>query len=99
MFFHFLILFLAVSRLTRMIVFDNGPMSIFKKIRVWCGAEDSFVPSGSLAELLNCPWCVSLWVSIPLFTCYTFYPWQTIAISAPFAMSFVAGFLVIYTSR
>lgn len=52
--FQFIILALAVYRLTVLFVRDTGPFDIFAKMRSWRFG----------GKLLSCPRCVSLWIGI-----------------------------------
>lgn len=50
-----LLVFLAVARLTRLVVED----AILDRPRAWLQSRK---PDGPLAYLLGCPWCVSIWL-------------------------------------
>lgn len=81
--FHFIILSLAVYRMTVLIVRDVGPWRIFSKLR--CVARWS--------KLLTCVFCTSIWVSglvnaLYYFACET-SPLIVVAMSV-FAMSGIA---------
>lgn len=49
---------LAVWRITHLIVTEEGPWLIFSRIRDWAGP-------GFWGQLLNCFYCLSLWVAAP----------------------------------
>jgi hypothetical protein len=63
----------AVYRLSGLIVRDEGPLSIFLKMRVATGAYD-YTQSGrqatNLGRGISCVHCVSIWVSIILVSLY-----------------------------
>lgn len=67
--FSFLIIALATWRLTRMLVDDDGPWHIFTRLRESVGIEhddDGFhskVPDTSIAQLFDCPFCMSVWTA------------------------------------
>ena len=53
----FLLVVLAVWRLTHLLNAEDGPSHLLSRFRARV--------SGSLAELLDCFYCLSLWVAIP----------------------------------
>ena len=68
--FTFIVLTLAVFRLTRMLIVDDGPFDVFRKMREAVG----IVNGGGLtvitrrwiwSGLLSCHWCLSVWVAFP----------------------------------
>lgn len=57
---------LAVWRVSKMLVHEEGPSQVFMKLRERTGIEHEdgipiVVPSGNV---LGCLWCTSVWVSI-----------------------------------
>lgn len=60
-----LISILAVWRLTRLIGDESGPYNLFAKAR---GRfyHRSGRPNGIIGELLDCFWCLSVWVAFPV---------------------------------
>ena len=75
---HFIILSLATWRLSSLLVNEDGPNRLFNSFREqvsdWTG-------------LLDCVWCVSIWIGIILVVIYFFYPVITFWIMLPFALS------------
>lgn len=63
------LLSLACYRLAQLFVFDEGPFNIFDRIRILAGAYD-YDSQGraktNLGRLINCPYCVGIWVALPL---------------------------------
>ena len=63
---------LAVWRLFILLRYDRGPYAISRKLREWLDFlhddEGKVISSGEgeLAQIVDCPWCFSLW-AIPLF--------------------------------
>jgi len=70
----------TLYRLARLIALDDGPLFVFKRIRYW--AKDKawnevkqeqeisdrwYGKWHNLAEGLSCPFCVGIWLSLPLF--------------------------------
>lgn len=60
----FLLAVLASWRIARMIIEDNGPFNIFGRFRDKIGVEGLPTP-GSLADLMGCYYCLSMYTSIP----------------------------------
>jgi hypothetical protein len=62
----FFSLVLACYRLTRLIVFDDGPFDVFAKLRVWAGVYD-YASNGrqatQLGRLLGCPYCTGMYAA------------------------------------
>lgn len=57
---------LAVYRIAQLVSLDDGPLQIFAKIRLFFGKRAK--PRNAawhVAEGLNCPYCVAVWVSFP----------------------------------
>lgn len=42
-------------------------------------------------DLFQCPWCLSVWIGIPIYVAWYFEPWWTTTISAPLALSAAVG--------
>ena len=47
---------LGVWRLSHLLAAEDGPWRIFARLRLWAG-------SGALGDLMDCFYCLSLWVS------------------------------------
>lgn len=60
---------LAVWRISNIIIYEDGPFFVFKKLRFWIGAEDFFgeptEEPNTIQKLFQCIWCLSIYVSIP----------------------------------
>ena len=72
--FRFILYALAVFRVTHMLWHENGPFDVFDWLRAKVGirivnqypnGESVAVAEGFWAELLNCPWCMSVWFAVP----------------------------------
>lgn len=61
----FLLMALAIMRLTRLVCYD----SIMGFVRDWFRGADPYTLRGTLDTLINCPWCMGLWFSffVPFF--------------------------------
>lgn len=57
----FLISSLAVWRITHMLLEENGPWELFKRVQNWSDSRNPNV----LKEMLQCFYCTSVWVSLP----------------------------------
>jgi len=85
---NFVILALAVFRVTRLIMLDE----ILKPVRnaFW----EKFPPETSyLGFLFTCEWCVSMWVALPVVLFYAVFPTLTLLIGCIFALSAVSSLI------
>lgn len=85
-----LIVALAVGRITRLITGDF----IFLKPRRWVQAR----VSDSLAYLVGCPWCASIYVAAALVWIPVVWPTNRVVftVAAVFAASYVTGWLSLW---
>ena len=53
---------LSTWRVSSLLIREDGPWSIFNRLRAWAGVyrPGEVTP---LAELFSCVWCVSVWVA------------------------------------
>lgn len=84
--FTFILLGLAVFRLTRLLVYDQITEFIRRPFMQEYEAPDEngeleiyLIPRekgfrGWIGQLINCYWCTGIWVSIFIFLIYWFYP-------------------------
>ena len=49
----------AVYRLAQLIAIDDGPLDLFRRLRAWA-------ITGWLGGLLHCPFCLQIWLALPL---------------------------------
>lgn len=67
---YFLIFSLATWRISSLLVREDGPFFVFRKLREITGIEhddegDIFmIPETFFAGLLSCVWCCSVWVAL-----------------------------------
>ena len=57
----------ACYRLTQLITIDDGPLEVFKWLRVMAGVYDRGPkghPQRMLGKLYGCPWCIGVWVAL-----------------------------------
>ena len=71
--FLFLILSLTCYRLAQLIATDDGPLSIFGRLRQWIDRRAKAEQEQgkrliwqSAADGIHCPFCVGVWVAMPL---------------------------------
>ena len=90
----FIILGLAVWRLSSLLVHEDGPLDIFLWFRHWAGVGydeySNIVGKNELSRALICLWCTSVWVGIALTLLYTLFREPVVWLSAPLALSTVA---------
>lgn len=87
-----IIAILATWRLSAMLSHETGPFNVFVSLREFAGivhdddGKKTVVPESFFAELLDCVWCVSVWiggaVAIGLYLCPVLF-WLLL----PFALS------------
>lgn len=80
----FFILSLACYRLAQLISDDDGPLSIFARLRRWADqrAKAEQEQGGGLIwqsfnDGLNCHFCTGVWIAIPLGVVYGGIGWYT----------------------
>jgi Protein of unknown function (DUF1360). len=80
---------LAVARITRLLVEDK----LMVGYRQW--VVKRWGPESLISYLVHCPWCTSVWVSVPVMPAATIWPnqWVIAAFAIP-AASMVAGCLL-----
>lgn len=85
----FMILALAVWRVSALLTYEFGPANVFGRLRDWVEFVDGNQPTtpGSLTQLVNCPLCMSLWVSLFAFAMFAWQPVLTLAVCLPLALS------------
>jgi hypothetical protein len=86
----FILMALAVMRLTRLVVYDH----ILSFMRDWFDGTDARTFRGTIRQLVNCPWCTGLWFAffVPFFYFATPYAWFIIFV---LALAAVGSFLQI----
>ena len=85
----YLIVALAVWRVSHALMFEVGPWRMLTNVRSWFGVrhnDDGTVLAVSDDNVFSCFWCFSIWAGIWL----ALLPWW---VSAPFALSALAIFI------
>lgn len=90
----FLILGLAVWRISSLLVNEDGPLDVLGKMRHAVGVrydeQSERYGQNELANMLNCVWCTSFWVALIVVGLYWLVPGATVMVSSLFACSAVA---------
>ena len=93
---NFLILILAVWRISSLLVNEDGPFDVLGHMRHRLGVrfDEYSQPYGEneLAQALTCTWCTSIWVGFVIAALYAAAPTAVLICSLPFALS--AGAIV-----
>jgi len=92
-----IVIALAVARVTRMLLYENGPGGVIWQLRNRLGAHEEVVPMGSLQELFNCRWCLSLWVSMLAVLCTFIWKEAALSVCSLLAIAMLAGLAVRYS--
>jgi hypothetical protein len=82
----YVVVALAVWRVSNMVLFETGPWFVFTRLRSWLGVhhdEDGIPEAWPVGSVLECLWCFSVWVALVL----AIVPWW---FSLPFALSAAA---------
>ena len=72
----FLAAILAVWRVTHLVVVEDGPWDVMRRIRA---AGERL----GLERLLNCFLCCSVWVAVPFALLVTPHGWRELAVALP----------------
>lgn len=82
--FHLVVAILATWRVARLIAREDGPFELIVTLRARAG-------SGVVGQLMDCPYCLSLWIALPFAS--TLADSATAWIAAWLAISGGASFL------
>jgi len=81
----FIILSLACYRLAQLIADDDGPLSIFGRLRQWVdGQAKAEQDQGngliwqSVSDGINCPFCIGVWIAAVLAVIFYGFQWYTL---------------------
>lgn len=88
----FLILSLAVWRVSSLVVHEAGPFDMFIKIREFFGIQHDngipyMIPSTFIAGVISCVWCFSIWLSVLWVILWFTSPDFIFYVSLPLAFS------------
>jgi len=90
----FILIALAVWRISSLVAHEDGPYEVFEKFRHLVGVEydEESKPYGrnQFAKGLTCIWCNSIWFGVIVTIAYARFPEATVLFCIPFALSTVA---------
>lgn len=90
----FIILSLAIWRISNLLIEESGPYAILELFRYQLGIryneQNVTYATNELAELFTCHFCLSVWLGIFVAISYYFYPTLTYWLCLPFALSALA---------
>jgi hypothetical protein len=82
---YFIVIGMAVWRITVMFNEEPGPWNVFGRIRNWStGSEELYI-------LLTCSWCLSVWVGLLFTILYMLNARVAFLLALPFAYSLFVG--------
>jgi len=87
---------LATWRIASMLVQEDGPYNIFKKLRELTGIRHDesgnvfSIPERFMPELLSCVWCSSIWVSFGWLLLWLAWPDLSLKLAMAFSFSTIA---------
>ena len=87
---HFVILGLAVWRISRLLSSERGPYALLEKIRHLCGVrytDHGVTTRSELSKLISCPDCNSVWLGAIASVLYIILGIAIVWIALPFALS------------
>lgn len=91
----FLVMGLAVWRLSAMFSYECGPFKIFMRMRRIIGfdhaddCEPVSFPDNFLSSLFGCVWCLSVWFAIIIVIGDSLWPGETLIVCRILALSAV----------
>lgn len=88
--FAFVVVALAVYRITRLVVSDTLTEPLRERT-TYKLREIGF--SGWLKDLLDCPWCASIWLGAGATVMVFCWPRVTFWLSVPFALAAITGLI------
>ena len=83
----FVINYLSTLKLANTIATMGGPFDMFQKFRQWLYVEDGTELQYTIYDLFNCPKCLSVYISTISWILWVAFPWLTVIILLPFAVS------------
>lgn len=80
--FNLLLLSLVCYRLAQLLAYDDGPFDVFLRLRAYLGGytrnEQGRIGS-AWGRLVTCPYCLGLWIALPLALYASGTQWYTLA--------------------
>ena len=94
--FDFVLLGLATWRVSSLLVHEDGPFLVFRKLRKKVGIQHDengnifMIPDGLLPGIFSCVWCASVWLAGGWMIAWVLIPKITVLVAAFFGISAVA---------
>lgn len=93
---YFILGTLAVWRVTRLLVYEDGPFFIFRRFRMLLGVQyienspddEEIRATNPIALMILCPLCTSMWLAIPMVFYFKWGWLEWLAISGAVSMLF-----------
>lgn len=79
---------LGAWRLTALLSYERGPFDVFVRLRGLLGfehnerGEPTAWPSGTIQEMISCPWCLGLWLVAVVYGLWQIEPLAVMALAA-----------------
>lgn len=88
-----IVIILASYRMTRIIVFEK----IFKYLRDVFKRRDNLYVIGTLSNIITCPWCAGVWVTLIIVVFYYLIPYG-ILLAYVLALAGLASLVILYSN-
>ncbi|MFH0758757.1 MAG: DUF1360 domain-containing protein [Bacteroidota bacterium] len=88
-----IVIVLASYRMTRIIVFEK----IFKYLRDMVKQRDKLYIIGTVGNIITCPWCAGVWVTLIIVVFYYLVPYGTL-LTYVLALAGVASIVILYSN-
>lgn len=89
----FIVLSLAVYRLSKLMAEEDGPFNSIDKLRYVVGVrtndDGEIYGKNSVATGVICTWCNSIWIGLAITVAWFFTPYLVMLLCLPFALSAV----------
>lgn len=84
----YLILALATWRISNLLVNEDGPWSMFARVRAWAGVRYNMVTlERESGGAFTCIWCMSIWIGLCWALAWRVWPDMALWVATPFALS------------
>jgi hypothetical protein len=88
-----IVIILASYRMTRVIVFEK----IFKYLRDVFKRRDNLYLVGTLSNIITCPWCAGVWVTLTIIVFYYLIPYGVL-LAHVLALAGIASLVILYSN-
>ena len=95
-----LLAILTTYRLATLLAWDDGPFDILLRIRQFFGKHAHASPlAKSAADLIHCPYCMSIWIALPITLLVVFPSVPTDALLVFGSLTGASAALIAWTDR